>query len=148
MAAKDDRHRRILELIAGGTIRSQADLRAALAGDGVDVEQSTLSRDLRELGIRKVDGRYRREVPTPAAVGGDPSPGVRTILPCGPNLVVIKTDPGQAQPVGVVIDSAGDPAIAGTLAGDDTVFVATPDQRRQTVALRRLVEWFGDKVED
>lgn len=148
MTTKDHRHRRIVALIEGGAIRSQAALRDALAHDGIDVEQSTLSRDLRELGIRKVGGRYRREVPTPAAVGGDPSPGVRTIVPCGPNLVVIKTDPGQAQPVGVVIDTAGDPAIAGTLAGDDTVFVATPDQRRQTVALRRLVEWFGDKLEN
>ena len=47
----------------------------------------------------------------------------------------------------VVFDAAGDPAIAGTLAGDDTIFVATKNRRSQTVALRRLEQWFGDKHE-
>jgi transcriptional regulator of arginine metabolism len=148
MASKDDRHRRIVKLVEERAVRSQAELRVALARDGLEVEQSTLSRDLQELGVRKVGGRYVRERVTSAPVGSDPSPGVRAILPCGPTLIVIRTDPGQAPPVGVVIDAANDPAIAGTLAGDDTVFVATRDLRRQAVALRRLTAWFGDKVEE
>jgi arginine repressor len=72
---------------------------------------------------------------------------VRRFTGCGPHLVVVTTDIGQAQAVAVSIDRAGEPAVVATLAGDDTVFVATRSRRTQAVVLRRLEQWFGDKHE-
>jgi transcriptional regulator of arginine metabolism len=141
---KHERHAFLRALVQDQSVRSQKALLEALEAAGLGVDQSTLSRDLRELGIRKVSGSYR-----PAAVAG---PGTTSLVPqvvrytaCGPNLIVIRTVVGQAQAVGVFLDSAGEPAIAGTLAGDDTVFVATKGWRQQTVALRRLADWFGEE---
>jgi transcriptional regulator of arginine metabolism len=111
------------------------------------VDQSTLSRDLIELGIRKSGGRYE----WPKAAADRPVTPVGEVVErftaCGPHLIVIRTTTGAASPLAVWIDQSGEPSIGGTLAGDDTVFVATKDRRRQVVALRRLEQWFGDKHE-
>lgn len=143
MDTKTRRHRRLRELVAEQAIRSQGALLDALEESGLGVDQSTLSRDLRELGIRKVRGRYRE-------VGGLESqapalPQVVRYTTCGPNLIVIHTVVGQAPPVGVLLDSADESAIEGTIAGDDTVFVATKGRRQQEVVLRRLASWFGEE---
>ena len=66
---------------------------------------------------------------------------------CGPHLIVLRTDTGQAQSVAVAIDERADGSIAGTVAGDDTLLVATKNKKTQTVALRRLEQWFGAKHE-
>ena len=146
METKQKRHRRLAELVGEQAIRSQKALLEALARSGLGVDQSTLSRDLRELGIRKVRGRYRRigglETETPVL------PQVLRYTTCGPNLAVIHTEVGQAQPVGVLLDSADEPAIEATIAGDDTVFVATKGRRQQEVLLRRLASWFGEERHD
>jgi transcriptional regulator of arginine metabolism len=113
------------------------------------VNQSTLSRDLTELGIRKSGGRYVVSSGGGEQAGNrvDYSSVVRRFTTCGPHLILISTAVGQAQPVAVAIDEEHDSAIAGTLAGDDTIFIATGSARAQTVALRRLKKWFGDKYE-
>ena len=106
--------------------------------------ESTLSRDLAELSIRKIDGRYRiadpRERPEPSRTLADAVAGWQA---CGPNLIVVHTAIGQAQALGVAIDRADEPSIAGTLAGDDTLFLATTSGQQQVIALRRLERWFG-----
>ncbi len=146
MATKQDRQaviRRIVRLRAIGT---QAELMTVLRKARMACDQATLSRDLGELGIHKSGGRYRTPGPAQrdqAAV--DFSAVVHGFVGCGPHLVVVRTAVGQAQPVAVAIDAKSDPAIAATLAGDDTVFVATKNRRSQTVALRRLEQWFGAK---
>jgi transcriptional regulator of arginine metabolism len=113
------------------------------------VDQSTLSRDLAELGIRKVGGRYAVAIAARVEANGiDYASVVRDFVPCGPNLIVISTQVGQAQPVAVTIDEAGDPSIVGTVAGDDTIFVATKTRKTQAVALRRLEQWFGAHREE
>jgi transcriptional regulator of arginine metabolism len=66
---------------------------------------------------------------------------------CGPNLIVVRTIVGQAQPVALFLDAQQDSSIVATLAGDDTIFVATKNQKTHAVALRRLEAWFGDKRE-
>ncbi len=146
MAAKEDRLALIQNLVESGDVSTQSELIRALRKKRFSVDQSTLSRDLAELGIRKSGGRYvspersRRRRPKV-----DYSVFVHRFLPCGPHLIVLSTTTGQAQTVAVAIDQANEPAIAASLAGDDTVFVATRNRRSQVVALRRLQQWFGDK---
>lgn len=148
MMRKDERQAAIRELIQAGTFRTQAELRKALRTRRFVVDQSTLSRDLVELNIRKSGGTYILNGPTrPAPSALDFAAAVLRFCTCGPNLIVIRTGVGQAQPVAVRIESAGEPAITATLAGDDTIFVATKSRRAQVVALRRLTAWFGDKHE-
>lgn len=147
MTTKRERQQRLRELLAGNGAATQAELRSALRRDGVRVDQSTLSRDLAELGYRKLSGRYQPIEPAVPAVKLDLAPVVRRFTPCGPHLVVVKTDLGQAQAVAVAIDAAEEASIVETLAGDDAIFVATRNRRAQVVALRRLAEWFGEKLE-
>jgi transcriptional regulator of arginine metabolism len=141
--ARQEAIRRILK---ARVVTTQQDLLARLEAEGLGVDQSTLSRDLTELGVRKSGGQYvlsgARE-PGPTQL--DYAAAVRSFLPCGPHLIVVRTAVGQAQPVALAIDGAEDPSIVATLAGDDTVFVATKSKKTQTVTLRRLETWFGDK---
>lgn len=145
---RQQRQQAIRSLLQAGGIATQRELLDALVAKGLIVDQSTLSRDLAELGARKVQGRYR--VP-PAERDDDRKvdyrAAVRTVAPCGPHLIVIRTEIGQAQPVALTIDSKREPAIMATLAGDDTIFVASRSRKTQAVALRRLETWFGDKRE-
>ena len=145
MTTKRERQERLRMLLGGNGAATQAELRSALRRDGVRVDQSTLSRDLAELGSRKFAGRYQPAEPPPPADKLDLAPAVRGFVACGPHLTVVKTDLGQAQAVAVAIDAAGEPAIVATLAGDDAIFVATRNRRTQVIALRRLAEWFGEK---
>ena len=108
----------ILELLDGSPITDQGDLLARLAAKGHDLTQSTLSRRLKRLGVQKVHGRYRR-----AEAGAQILPGV-SITEAPPNLLVLRTAPGFAQALGLSIDADPVPGQMGTLAGDDTVFVA------------------------
>ena len=136
----------IRRILKARVVPTQQDLLARLEAEGLGVDQSTLSRDLTELGVRKSGGRYvlpAQSEPGPAQV--DYAAAVRSFLPCGPHLIVVRTAVGQAQPVALAIDAAEDSSIVATLAGNDTVFVATKSQKTQAVALRRLETWFGDK---
>jgi transcriptional regulator of arginine metabolism len=155
---RDRRHAAIRSLLRRRRIRSQAELAEALAGSGCAVDQSTLCRDLRELGIAKVAGVYR--VPSPRAdegAGGaaaDPAaPGSQSVarfiaaaLPAGPNLLVVRCATGTASAVGLAIDGEGWPEVVGTVAGDDTLFIATGSARDQRTVLARL-EALGRAVE-
>ncbi len=150
MEAKRGRQVLIRRLVRSTPVETQAALRAALRRFGVRVDQATLSRDLTELGIRKHRGRYRRTDATngtPRTLAPDPSAAVRGFRGCGPHLIVVRTETGQAQPVALWIDAQDEPSVVATLAGDDTIFLATPNRRSQAVALRRLEQWFGDRHE-
>ncbi len=141
---KPGRLQHIRRIVADEDVRNQRQLRRALEAMNVVVDQSTLSRDLGELGIRKVDGLYRlvdpRERPEPAR---HLARVVRGWKACGPHLLVVQTDSGQAQAVAVAIEESRDPAIGGVLAGDDTIFLATTSRQQQEIALRRMERWFG-----
>lgn len=147
-ATKDQRQDAIRQIVKSGALGTQAELRKALRGRGMSVDQSTLSRDLVELEIRKVRGRYEiveqsgRPAPEPAF-----GAAVVSYTTCGPHLIVLRTTTGAAQPLAVKIDATAEPAITATLAGDDTIFMATKNRRSQVVALRRLAQWFGEKHE-
>lgn len=143
---RQERQDTIRRILATSVVATQQDLLARLEAGGMTVDQSTLSRDLNELGVRKNGGQYvlpEEHETGPANV--DYAAVVRSFVPCGPHLIVMRTVVGQAQPVALAIDAAEDPSIVATLAGDDTIFVATRSQKTQAVALRRLESWFGDK---
>ena len=137
---KERRHREILTLLRRGRVRDQAQLVALLGKRGIEATQSSVSRDLRELGVAKVAGRYV----APEIREGQPqdlAPAaafVRGVRPAGPYLAVVFTVEGAAQTVGLALDRAGWPEVVGTLAGDDTVFVATATPSDQKHFLQRL----------
>lgn len=146
MADKATRLEALARLLKRGRATTQGELIDELAAAGFEVNQPTLSRDLAELGVRKVGGRY---VVAPAEGGTEPhvdlAAAVTRFTTCGPHMIVLWTGVGQAQAVAVAIEQAEDPSILATLAGDDTIFIATKSRRAQTVALRRLGVWFGEK---
>lgn len=119
----------ILHLLETASITDQGDLLARLAARGQDLTQSTLSRRLKRLGVQKVQGHYRR-VESAAQV----LPEV-TVTEVPPNLLVLRTAPGFAQALGLSLDADPVPGQMGTLAGDDTVFVAVlPDRLAEVKA--------------
>jgi transcriptional regulator of arginine metabolism len=138
------RHLKILELISTRAVRTQEELAEALAGEGWDVTQSSVSRDIAALRLVKVDGAYRR-APRGSAVA-DPderriAEGVLTVEPAGDALIVVHTPPGEANRVAVALDRLAWAEVVGTIAGDDTIFLAVKDgaaQRRVVREVRRL----------
>jgi transcriptional regulator of arginine metabolism len=137
---RERRHRAILGILRRTTLRRQGELVGRLAARGFEVTQSSVSRDLRDLGVAKVGGRYVAPA-APAAgedVGAEIAQFVRGARPAGAHLTVVFTRTGAAQRVGIELDRAGWREIVGTVAGDDTIFVATAGARDQTRLLRRL----------
>lgn len=119
----------ILKLVVEREVKDQAVFMELLKRAGHRVTQPTLSRHLLKLGIQKVAGRYQKTEIGPAELPGF------TLTPVAPNLLVIRTRPGYAQPLAVQLDQQKPKGVAGTLAGDDTVFIAvTPPSRLRAVA--------------
>ena len=138
------RHLKILELISTRAVRTQEELAEALAAEGWDVTQSSVSRDIAVLRLIKVNGAYRR--PASVVIPADPNErriadGVLTAEPAGDALVVVHTPAGEANRVAVALDRLAWSEVAGTIAGDDTIFIAVkgPAARRRVLdALGRL----------
>ena len=108
----------ILALIEERAVPDQATMLELLAEHGLRLTQPTLSRHLKKLSVMKVGGQYRRVERTLA----DPPPF--EIVTSPPNLLILKTAPGHAPLLGVRVDRIGITEIAGSLAGDDTLFIA------------------------
>ena len=143
-ADRRKRHLKILELISTRGLHTQEELAAALAEEGWEVTQSSVSRDIATLGLVKVAGAYRK--PESAAVHSDDpderriADGLIGIDPAG-SLLVLHTLPGEAGRVGAALDRLAWADVVGTLAGDDTIFVAVrdaPARRRVARSLERL----------
>ena len=135
---KGIRQRKILSLIQARPIGTQADLKAHLERAGVPATQSSVSRDLEELGVLKHNGRY-----TLPRANGAGAQGLLSLDLAGEVLVVAHTEPGLASAVAVQIDAARIPEIVGTLAGEDTIFIAVTDRKAQRSATRKIWELFG-----
>jgi len=137
---RDRRHREILALLRKRRLQSQAEIVAALRRRGVEATQPSVSRDLQELGVVKVGGHYltppvRQAPPRELA---EAARFVRTVRPAGPHLAVVLTVVGSAQTVALALDHAAFPEVVGTVAGDDTIFVATATPADQKLFLQRL----------
>jgi transcriptional regulator of arginine metabolism len=132
VATKSKRQQAILTLVGRERLASQEDIRARLSSLGLDATQSTISRDVEELGLARVhdvDG-VRYVVPGSAARTRAPAMLGRALdafalgFVRGANqLLVIRTSPGAANALGEAIDRAALHDIAGTIAGDDTILV-------------------------
>ncbi len=142
MITKKARQGKIVELVRRQSIRSQQELSRHLQAASIPVTQATLSRDIRDLSLIKVRGRYQLSVEVPQEASN--SLLRRTfeqyVLSTGisGNIVVIRTSPGNAHSVGVVLDAAGWPEILGTVAGDDTIFVLARSSRSARNVLRNI----------
>ncbi len=137
------RHLRILELVATRPMRTQDELVEALAQEDWEVTQSSVSRDISALGLVKVEGIYQRPAAVRLAEIADPNErrladSLLAAEPAGDALVVLHTPPGEAQRVGNALDLLAWGEIVGTIAGDDTIFVATRHTTAQQQLLRRL----------
>jgi transcriptional regulator of arginine metabolism len=138
---QNDRRNAILRILRGSPVRRQSDLVSLLKRDGFDVTQSSISRDMRELGVLKAQGRYLppdAEVTPATGAFGAVDRFVREVKTAGPSLTVVKTTVGAAGSVAATIDRAAWPEVIGTIAGDDTIFIATQDASAQAGLLGRL----------
>jgi transcriptional regulator of arginine metabolism len=135
---KKERQQKILSLIRAKPIGTQENLRALLERSGVPATQSSVSRDLEELGVVKQHGYY-----TLPRTNGAAARGLLSLDHAGDSLVIARTFPGLASAVAVEIDAAAIPEIVGTIAGEDTIFIAARDAKAQRAALKKLWELFG-----
>ena len=144
---KRQRHKAILDLVRSGEIASQDDLMRGLKARHIEVSQSTLSRDIQELGLAKAGGVY-------AVVEAEPAKPVteeswRRIIreflvdiAVAQNIVVVKTGAGHASTVSQALDETGWPEAIGTIAGENTVFIAVrsvKDGRKLEHRIRELL---------
>lgn len=124
MLPVEERRAVLRRLLRSGAARTQAELARALAAEGIAATQPVLSRDLQAVGAAKREGHYV----LPEAERVTPLESLRALLRdaaiCGPNLVVVRCEPGAASAIARALDAEGLPGLAGTVAGDDTVLVA------------------------
>ena len=141
-AEREQRRRRILELVATRELRTQDELAEALAAAGRAATQSSVSRDIAALGLVKIDGVYRRPQrtarptrnPDQERIAND----VLSAESAGDALIILKTAAGEANHVVVGLDRLAWTEVVGTIAGDDTIFVAVRDRASKLRALARL----------
>ena len=134
---KKGRQEKILELITKYEVETQDDLIDMLRIDGYKVTQATISRDIRDLDLVKVatpDGAYKSVVSKVSSMGAGnvnvlKNPIIDTVISitCAQNIIVIRTNPGMAQAVGLFVDRMHDSEIIGCVAGDDTIMIVTMD---------------------
>ena len=134
----------ILRILRGAHVRKQEDIVRLLREAGHDVTQSSVSRDLRELGVLKAGGRYLapQEATRPLEDFGALRPFVLGVATAGAALTVLRTATGSAQTVAAAIDKAEWPEVVGTISGDDTIFIATDTAAAQSAVVARLRNLF------
>jgi transcriptional regulator of arginine metabolism len=137
---KNYRQGQILKLIRSKKILTQEELVRELRAQGIEATQVTLSRDIRELGLAKTADGYREILPDSA--GPELANVIEEFLldvRLAENLVVLKTGSGNANSLAVALDSEEWAEVAGTIAGDDTIFVACWDAQRAKAVHDRLM---------
>ena len=138
------RQAQIAKLVRAGSIRTQEQLATGLAALDIETTQATLSRDIRDLGLIKTPGGYRR--PETVTEPGSQREDLQRVfqeflrdIDVAQNLVVLTTDPGGAMAVAKVLDNGENLGIVGTVAGDDTIFVATRSSKAAEQLRERLL---------
>jgi transcriptional regulator of arginine metabolism len=139
----------ILELVERESITSQEQLRARLKQRGIDATQATLSRDIRDLGLikRAADGAYRKAGDSTAAAADAVDVLAQAVADylvrheVVAQMLVLKTDPGQAQPLALAIDHAPVEEVVGTIGGDDTILVICRTPEDAAAFSQRLTAW-------
>src|SRR5580693_7331962 len=135
----------LAKIIREQAVGRQSELVAMLRKHGHIATQSSVSRDLRELGVAKMGDRY--VLPESGAAPKNNFSSLKQFvsarLTAGTNLTVLKTTIGSAQSVAVAIDTARWPEVVGTISGDDTIFIATTGAEAQRKLGDRLLALFG-----
>jgi transcriptional regulator of arginine metabolism len=148
---REQRRQAILALVQARPVRNQEELRELLAGEGIEVNQATLSRDLRDMGLVKGPAGYALPPTAPAAADGDGALALVHALrewlraiDVAQNQVVVKTPVGGAQPLAIAIDRAALPDVVGTLGGDDTILIVSKDGAAARRVRRHLLRLKGE----
>ena len=148
MRDKMERHRAILEIVVKNVVATQAELKQLLKVRGFPADQATLSRDIRELGLVKTaeDGVHPHYA-TVEAVIPPITPRATAVLArlvkkvdVSGNLLVLKTDPGEAGPVAIALDRLGWAEVLGTVAGDDTLLVIVREGASSKRLARKILD--------
>jgi transcriptional regulator of arginine metabolism len=145
MSTLTHRRRMILEAIAENRIETQEQMVAALAIRGIAASQASVSRDITALRLVKADGRWTappRELSAANPLEERITGRLRSVTPAGDHLVVLRTPPGEAQGVALALDDLEREGVVGTLAGDDTIFVAVVG----IDAGAEVAEWLGSLI--
>lgn len=141
------RQNKIRELISTNMIKTQEELAEKLLKAGFSVTQATISRDIKEMGLVKVPSEgdeYYYASPTEAYSPGYQERLIRIFKEVvlrydySENIVVVKTIPGNAQALALLLDNAGWPEVIGTVAGDDTIFLLIKPKKQVQTILERL----------
>lgn len=151
------RQEQILKLVRSQAINTQEELAEKLRRLGIRTTQVTLSRDIHELGLAKTPEGYKElgaPAPNPArgAPAASPQPranetrhlkriagAVLRDVRQAQNLLVLRTDPGNAQPLAIALDQENWPEVVGTIAGDDTIMVVAPSKKSAATARTKLL---------
>ena len=150
MPRPDDQQRArrdaIAEILKRDTIIRQTELVKRLKKEGYNATQSSVSRDLKDMDVAKLNSGYS----LPEKLNGDNEAAfaavtefVRDIRPAGPNMLVVTTAIGAAQRVALTLDRSNWSEIVGTLSGDDTIFIATSGASPQRRLASRLRQTFS-----
>jgi len=152
MTKKQGRQAAIRELVSAHEVGSQEELRQLLVGQGVDVTQATLSRDIRDLGLARVSAEDGVRYVIPGSREDDEDkPLLASLLPqlfsridgVG-ELIVLHTVRSGAQPIAEAIDQEEFPEVLGTIAGDDTILIVTRSTEARQALTRLLLELAGE----
>lgn len=140
------RQSQILRLIRQKTVHTQEELARELAKVGIQTTQVTLSRDLKKLGLAKTPQGYVQLETTPtaeereAAFAGMAAEFLQEVR-VAQFMVVLKTPPGKANALAVELDEEDWPDVVGTVAGDDTILIVTPDNAAAQRLGNRLLSY-------
>ena len=129
----------LTQMIAEGDLTSQEDLRSRLKSLGFETTQSSISRDLKKIGALKIAGVYRKPVIGPGQSDRIDRLDGRLV---GDHMIVLRTGPGSANRAAFEIDQAAVSGVLGTIAGDDTIFLAVEDQQKGSAALKKIIALF------
>jgi transcriptional regulator of arginine metabolism len=144
---KQHRQEAILSLVQSQAIANQNELVDAVREAGFKAAQASISRDIRELGLVKVAGRYVRLAAVPGAVQARAPEAIAELItgfePIGANMIVLRTVTGAAGTVAAGLDEHELREVAGSLAGDDTIFLAVRSRSDQGRLAAWLNAWIG-----
>ena len=136
-----------MRVVAEEAVRTQEELRRKLAARGFPVDQGTLSRDVRDLGLAKVPGpdgegtRYALARSAVVPASADPAASLARFARSADwsgNLVVVTTEAGNASPLGIAVDRLGWKEVLGTVAGDDTLLIVVREGFRARAVAERI----------
>jgi transcriptional regulator of arginine metabolism len=135
---RSSRLKTITALVSSQPITHQGQLLGLLSGSGYKVTQASVSRDLDRLGIRKVGGRYSLPEKRLDSTGSEKL----TLHRAGDNLVIARCAPGMASAAAVRIDALRLSEVVGTIAGDDTIFIAVAGPEEQRTVTKKIMEMY------